>query len=371
MRFSAERAMGMRSKLWVTAVLAGILLGWAAAASADTMGYQGTGTATDTFSSLIKGTVFQAASSFYATHFYVYIPVPVPPSTYARVAVYDANPVLHYPVNLLWSSPSQQLTSVAWNDFYITPPLPISLGQEYYLALRFENSATVAVFTMGGTSWEQPAGTGFPDPFGTSTNATAWQYSLYVEGPASFPTLTPTPTFTRTATPTYTRTSTPTFTRTPTYTRTVTSTFTISPTFTQSPTRTATPTFTATPTKTRTSTITLTVTTTPTPATTATATRTPYLVSDNDVIVYPSPGQGDTLWFYYSTPGPADARVELFNVAGEPGPVLAQRHASSGFQRLAWDIRNVAPGVYFYRLTQTTDAGRKDFGLRKLVIIRK
>ncbi len=359
----------MRSKLWVTGVLAGILLGWAAAASADTMGYDLTGDTREAYSNLIKGTVFLAPTTFYATHCRVYITMP---GTSISVAIYDASPTLHYPVNLLWSSPTQLVsTAPAWQDFYITPPISISSAQEYYLALRSESITEVTALLAGGISWEQNAGSGFPDPFGTSTNAKDWRYSLYVQGPASFPTLTPTPTFTRTATPTRTSTFTPTFTRTPTYTRTVTSTFTISPTFTQSPTRTATPTFTATPTKTRTSTITLTITTTPTPATTATATRTPYLVSDNDVIVYPSPGQGDTLWFYYSTPGPADARVELFNVAGEPGPVLTQRHASSGYQRLAWDIRNVAPGVYFYRLTQTTDTGRKDFGLRKLVIIRK
>jgi hypothetical protein len=363
----------MRSKRWVYLVLAGLLLSLAATASADTMGYQGAGTATDNFSMLIKGTVFVAGTSFYATHFKAYITSSDFPGNTMRVAIYDVNDLLHYPVNVLWSSSPQLIQPLQWNDFYIAPAVPLTAGKEYYLALMFQDSASIAVDTSasGMQSWERGEAAIFPDPFGNSTAATSWQYCLYVEGPASEPTFTPTPTYTRTPTFTRTFTPTPTFTRTPTYTRTVTPTFTISPTFTQSPTRTSTMTFTATPTKTRTSTITLTITPTPSVVTTATSTRTPYVLPEDEVIVYPSPGQGDTLWFYYSTPGPADVRVELFNVTGEPGSVLSQRDEAAGRQRLAWDIRNVAPGVYFYRLTQTTGAGRKDFGMRKLVIIRK
>jgi hypothetical protein len=95
------------------------------------------------------------------------------------------------------------------------------------------------------------------------------------------------------------------------------------------------------------------------------------LIERDEVVAYPMPALGDTLWFYYYTEGPARARIELYAVTGEIGPVLTAEHPGAGYQRVSWDIRNAAPGVYFYRLRLDGAAGARDYGVRKLVIVKR
>ncbi len=108
----------------------------------------------------------------------------------------------------------------------------------------------------------------------------------------------------------------------------------------------------------------------PTPTITPTITPTVQLLPDNTAFTYPSPAKGDTLWFYYSVRGPAEVRIEIYNVIGEKGKVITNSHMSSGNQRTSWDIKDVAPGLYFYRLYIEDAAGKRDLGLKKLYIIK-
>ncbi len=147
-----------------------------------------------------------------------------------------------------------------------------------------------------------------------------------------------------TATPTWT----PTLTRTPTITRT----------------RTATPT------------ITLTATISPTPTISATITPTvtvtPVLVAPGRAVVFPNPAGGDTVNFQYTLEHPAKVTIDVFNLMGfrvahleDPG------RPAGGNQVTTWDIRNVAPGVYFYRLAlEAPDGRRTEFERKKIVIAR-
>jgi len=173
---------------------------------------------------------------------------------------------------------------------------------------------------------------------------------------------TPTSTFTLTNTPTLTATLTASPTFTPTYTST--------PTFTPTPTSTITPTFTITLTATITSTTTLTPTLTSTISRTPTTTVTPLILEHGKILAYPSPAKGDYIWFYYSVEGPAEVKIDIFNVAGEKGKTLNNSHSNTGYHRTQWNIRQVAPGIYFYRIQINDSRGTHDYGIRKLVIVK-
>lgn len=101
-----------------------------------------------------------------------------------------------------------------------------------------------------------------------------------------------------------------------------------------------------------------------------TVTPAPQLLSTDKIITYPSPARGNDLWFYYTVSGQAQVRIALYNVTGEKGLVLTSTHAASGNQRTKWDIRDVAPGIYFYHLRIEDSQGVRDFGVKKLAIIK-
>jgi hypothetical protein len=96
---------------------------------------------------------------------------------------------------------------------------------------------------------------------------------------------------------------------------------------------------------------------------------TPF-VSQEAVITYPSPARGKEVWFYYYLDEPSQVEIECFNLIGEKGSTLSNTHASSGYQRTQWDIRNVAPGIYFYRMRITGMTQSKTIGPYKLVIVK-
>jgi hypothetical protein len=178
------------------------------------------------------------------------------------------------------------------------------------------------------------------------------------------PTATPTLTATRTETPTATWT--PTATPTPTFTATRTHT----PTATITPTHTITRTLTVTPTITKTSTVSPTMSPTPSlsPTPTVSPTRVPLEV--DEILAYPQPASGDTMFFYLrATPGD-EVRVEIYNVAGESVTALTER-APGAETRVSWDLRTVAPGVYVYRSVITTAGGTRTTGWKKLVVVKK
>ncbi len=169
----------------------------------------------------------------------------------------------------------------------------------------------------------------------------------------------PVPTFTvtpsRTITPTAIQSVTPGDTFTPTVSPTLTHTHTPRHSLTRTPTNTAGPTRTVTPLW----------------STTPTMTAEAFVDPDAQVIVYPVPATGDWLYFNYRLPSGGLAVNEIFNVVGEKVQVLRQRHASAGLGQMQWDIRQVAPGLYFYRLQLDLDSGEtRTLPVGKFIIIK-
>ncbi len=76
------------------------------------------------------------------------------------------------------------------------------------------------------------------------------------------------------------------------------------------------------------------------------------------------------MWFYYYVEHSAQVRIKVFNVLGEKVKILTNSHTGSGYHRTAWDIRDVAPGIYLYRMQIDNPSGRRDLGIRKVVIMK-
>ncbi len=257
------------------------------------------------------------------------------------------------------------------------PSLAIT-GSRIYAAW-IENSQVVVDYqdlpgpTDTPTPTRTPTFTPTRTPSSTATftptkTPTSTQSATYTDTPTitltstQSATFTPTPTITLTSTQSATCTATRTITPTSTYTLTVTATPSVTKTFTISPTRTTTPTI--TPTATRTMTF------TPSPS------STPYLFgfssNQSQVLAYPQPGRGSKQWFYIHTDGPASVRINIMDVLGQACTELHASFTQGGYQRLAWNINGVAPGIYLYEMTiLPADHGppRKS-GWRKLVIVR-
>ncbi len=305
--------------------------------SAAYLGNTSTGNSTEACVAQMRGTVFTASANFIGQSIAVYFTAS-PPSVAA--AIYTANQSTDLPETLL-SSTNYTPASVGWNILPLAPAVAISSGQKYFLVFDVDNASAVGVSTdWSNPAWQKNADPPWPDPFNPDNPIANRSFCIYLSGPAA------TPTFTQTSIPTAT------FTRTPT------------------PTGTSSPTPSISPTNTHTPTITLTVSVSATYTTSSTVTPVPQIILIDKVITYPSPAKGNDLWFYYTVAGPAQVRIELYNVVGEKGLVLTESHAASGNQRTRWDIRDVAPGIYFYRLRIEDAQGLRDFGVKKLVIIK-
>lgn len=88
------------------------------------------------------------------------------------------------------------------------------------------------------------------------------------------------------------------------------------------------------------------------------------------MIAYPAPAAGPDLWFYFNLEGPAQVEIQIYDVVGNRMTRLLKENAMSGPQRLHWDIRDVAPGVYLFRMRTEGAQGHHDSGLRQLVIVK-
>jgi hypothetical protein len=94
-----------------------------------------------------------------------------------------------------------------------------------------------------------------------------------------------------------------------------------------------------------------------------------YAIDKGFVITYPSPAKNEA-WFYYYAHTGTRVTIDIYNPAGEHVASLADLARADGYQRTRWDSRQVAPGVYLYRLTLENAGGKSDLGLRKLVIVK-
>jgi hypothetical protein len=145
-------------------------------------------------------------------------------------------------------------------------------------------------------------------------------------------------------------------------TKTCTPTVTMTPT--TSPTATISPTPTQTPTITQTRTI--------TPTITQTLTVTPWVVPEGDVIAFPNPASGATVSFMYSPKVDCNVKIDIYNLAGLKVAHLEDRSKlGRGNQVTTWNIQNIAPGIYVYRVVmEGTHGGSSTTKMRKLVITK-
>ncbi len=88
------------------------------------------------------------------------------------------------------------------------------------------------------------------------------------------------------------------------------------------------------------------------------------------MIAYPAPASGADVWFYFELEDPARVEIEIYDVVGNRMTRVLNERAAAGPQRLHWDIRDVAPGVYLFRMRVESAQGRRDSGLQHLVIVK-
>ncbi len=221
-------------------------------------------------------------------------------------------------------------------------------------------------------------------------------------GPTGVPTITPevtptytsTPIYTYTATLTVTPTVTPVVTRTSTSTPTITITWTPTNTATSSPSMTPSPSITPLATQTLTTTPTLSVTTTHTPTITPTSSHSPtstitptqthtlistltstqtassrpsYITLDRDVIAYPNPARGRVI-FAWKEAGVDKVNIDIYEISANR--VAALQQSSPPSNTLIWDVGDLAPGIYLYRISITKNGVVKKYGFKKVAIVK-
>ncbi|MCM2266656.1 MAG: PQQ-binding-like beta-propeller repeat protein, partial [Elusimicrobiales bacterium] len=93
------------------------------------------------------------------------------------------------------------------------------------------------------------------------------------------------------------------------------------------------------------------------------------LLASNSVYTYPNPAKGDTLTFKFLPADTSDVTVDVYNVAGEKVARLEKAACPGGVtSELVWQIKNVASGVYVYRVEARAASGTKAV-TKKLAIV--
>jgi hypothetical protein len=93
-------------------------------------------------------------------------------------------------------------------------------------------------------------------------------------------------------------------------------------------------------------------------------------VSAGQIVAYPNPSKGKTLWFYYTVRLPAKVTIDIINVAGEKIVTLTDAPAVEGKARTSWDAGKLAPGIYLYRARIEDADGVRTFNWQKLAVVR-
>jgi hypothetical protein len=75
---------------------------------------------------------------------------------------------------------------------------------------------------------------------------------------------------------------------------------------------------------------------------------------------YPNPSEGPDVHIVYRMDGPGQARIRVFQAAGDPAAMGEERHNSGGVKRCTVPVSGFAPGVYFYKVDMRYDDGRRD-----------
>ena len=82
------------------------------------------------------------------------------------------------------------------------------------------------------------------------------------------------------------------------------------------------------------------------------------LMSKNSVYTYPNPAKGDNLTFKFYLADKAYVSVEVYNVAGEKIIKLEKANCLAGVaSEIVWNVKNIATGVYIYRVEAQSASG--------------
>ena len=82
------------------------------------------------------------------------------------------------------------------------------------------------------------------------------------------------------------------------------------------------------------------------------------LLSGSEVYTYPNPAKGDTVTFKFKPAYKAHVSLEVFNVAGEKVAKFERADCPAGqASEIVWNVKNIASGVYVFRLTAASSAG--------------
>jgi len=93
------------------------------------------------------------------------------------------------------------------------------------------------------------------------------------------------------------------------------------------------------------------------------------LMTAGAVYTYPNPARGDSLTFKFYVAYKASVAIDVYNVAGEKVARLTKENCPAGLtSEIAWNIRDIASGVYVYRVQAESASGRKTV-TKKLAVI--
>lgn len=93
------------------------------------------------------------------------------------------------------------------------------------------------------------------------------------------------------------------------------------------------------------------------------------LLSDDSVYTYPNPAKGDSLTFKFYLAYKAYVKVDVYNVAGEKVARLEKPNCPAGIaSELVWNIKNIASGVYQYRVEARSASGSRSL-IKRLAVI--
>jgi hypothetical protein len=92
------------------------------------------------------------------------------------------------------------------------------------------------------------------------------------------------------------------------------------------------------------------------------------VIAKKDVYSAPNPARGDVVHFKIPLQDDADVTVEVFNVAGDKVVEFKKSGFGASVVHIPWTIRDMASGVYIYRVEAKSSA-RKDVVTKKLAII--
>ena len=93
-------------------------------------------------------------------------------------------------------------------------------------------------------------------------------------------------------------------------------------------------------------------------------------VGPGQMLAYPNPLKGKTLWFYYTCRPPARVTIDIMNVAGEKVMTLTDTPPGQGLAHTSWETGKLAPGIYLYRAYIEDADGVRTFGWQKFAVVR-